>query len=431
MLFLRRVVAGRLMRVGPLNRQIRALSGWAVLLGSIGACGSTEPPPVQIPAQVQKISGDAQTAPAGATLPLPLVLQVNDSGGNPIPGVTVNFTVLQGEGSVSTPTATTGSTGRASTNFTIGTISGSAQEVSAVVQSTTISASFTATADPDPTAFNIDIQFLSAVTPSQRQAFTDAQLRWEAAITGDLEDGLLQEPEVCGEGTPAFNQNIDDVVILVSLVPIDGLGEVLATAGPCWVRDPGFMPILGIMQFDTADLPSLESAGELPTVVLHEMAHALGFGVLWGDQGLLADPSLPPPPAETPIPGADPHFTGTQAIAAFDAAGGATYVAGAKVPVEDTGPRSTADVHWRESVFVNELMTGYLNPGPNPLSRLTIASLADQGYAVDLAAADSYSFLSSLRAFDNRPKLLLKNDIRRGPIRKVDRSGRVTGEVRR
>ena len=508
-----RLVAGRLTRVTPVTQQIRTFSGWVALLGSIGACGGSEPripttvsvspvavsltalgqtqqlvpsvtdqngnslagasvswsstntavatvsqsgvvtaigtgsgdiiatsgsadgtaavTVVQAPAQLLKVSGDAQTATAGTTLPAPLVIQVNDPAGSPIQGRTASFSVTQGDGSISTATAATGNDGRASTTFTTGTVSGSAQVVSVSIVATPLSASFTATAAPDPTSFNIGLQYLSPATATQRQAFTAARLRWQGAITGDLEDGLLQTSAACGAGTPAFNQEIDDVVILVILDSIDGPGDVLGSAGPCWVRDPDYLSILGLMQFDTADMRSLESAGQLSTVVLHEMAHVLGFGLVWDSLRLIADPSLPPPPSETPIPGADPHFTGTQAIAAFDDAGGATYTASAKVPVENAGGRGTADSHWRESVLVNELMTGYINSGQNPLSRLTIAALADQGYTVDFAAADSYSFLSSLRALDSRPVLHLKNDIRRGPIRKVGRDGRVTGEVRR
>jgi hypothetical protein len=41
-------------------------------------------------------------------------------------------------------------------------------------------------------------------------------------------------------------------------------------------------------------------------------------------------------------------------------------------------------------VFANELMTGFLNPGVNPISRLTIAALEDLGYEVDYGAADPY-----------------------------------------
>jgi hypothetical protein len=506
MLLLPRVVAGRLTRLGPMTRQIRTLSAWAALLGSLGACGGTDPriptsvtlstfmvsfaalgqtqqlspsvtdqdgnalpatvtwsssntgvatvsqsglvtavgagsadvtatagsasataqiTVVQTPTQLLKVSGDAQTATAGTTLPAPLVVQVNDAGGNPIPGRTATFTVTQGDGSTGSATVATGTNGRASTTFTTGTASGSPQGVSVSIAATALLVSFSATAAADPTTFNIGLQYLSTATPTQRQAFTDARLRWQAAITGDLEDGTINTAAACGPGSPAFNQDIDDVVILVNLIPIDGPGNVLASAGPCWVRDPGLLSILGVMQFDTADLPALESSGQLSQVVVHEMAHVLGFGLIWNDLGLLADPSLPP------TNGTDPHFTGAQSITAFNNVGGAGYVAGAKVPVEDTGGEGTADGHWRETVLGSELMTGYVNPGQNPLSVVTLAALADQGYAVDLATADAYSVMLSLRALDTRPKFLLRNDILRGPIRKVDRHGRVTGELRR
>ena len=95
----------------------------------------------------------------------------------------------------------------------------------------------------------------------------------------------------------------------------------------------------------------------MQVVILHEMGHVLGFGTIWSDLSLLADPSL--------SGGTDPHFTGAQAIAAFNAIGGATYIASAKVPVEDMGGEGTADAHWRESVFGNELMTGFVEASTN------------------------------------------------------------------
>lgn len=407
---------------------VRAESaGSATITATAGAASATaQVNVVQTPAQIQKVSGDAQTALAGQPLTSPLVAQVNDAGGSPIPGATVTFAVAEGDGSIGTATTTTGSDGRAATTFTAGTIAGSAQTVSAATATPALSVSFTAIAAADPTSFNIGIRFLSPVTPTQRQAFTAARLRWEAAITDDIEDGLLQAGAgTCGTGSPAVNQDIDDVVILVSFVDIDGPGDVLAGAGPCWIRDPGFLTILGAMQFDSADLPVLEANGSLSNVILHEMGHVLGFGTLWAIQGFLADPSLPP------ASGTDPHFTGPQGVAAFDDVGGVAYVAGAKVPVEDTGGEGTADAHWRESEFGNELMTGFIGAGQNPLSIVTLASLADQGYGMDFAAADPYSLLLSLRAFGDQPKLRLRNDILRLPIRKVDSRGRVTGVLRR
>jgi hypothetical protein len=42
-------------------------------------------------------------------------------------------------------------------------------------------------------------------------------------------------------------------------------------------------------------------------------------------------------------------------------------------------------------VFTNELMTGWANSGTLPLSRVTIGSLQDIGYAVNYAAADLFT----------------------------------------
>ncbi|MEA2722932.1 MAG: hypothetical protein QOH59_703 [Gemmatimonadales bacterium] len=421
--------SGLVTAVGSGTAQVTATAGSATAIAQVTV--------TPLPTQLQKISGDGQTGPAGATLPAPLVVQVNDAGGTPVQGRTVTFTVTDGDGSTGTGTAVTGSNGQASTTFTTGSVAGAAQRVSVTVAGTALSAAFTAVAEADHTGFNIGLKYLSPATPAQQQAFNNARLRWETVISADLEDVLLQSAAgACGDDTPAVDQTVDDVLILVRLAPNDGPGGILGGAGPCFVRstDPPDDPVdpltvMGVMEFDTEDLQSLEDGGFLEDVILHEMGHVLGIGTLWDFQGLLADPSLSP--SGTPNPGADPHFTGSQAIAAFDNAGGLTYV-GEKVPVEDMGGVGTADAHWRESVLDNELMTGFIGSGLNPLSRITIASLADQGYPVNFAAADPYSFLlGSLRALDSRPKLLLKNDILRHPIRKVDRHGRVTGVLRR
>lgn len=403
-------------------------SGSAQITAEAGsASASAQVSVVQTPAEIEKISGDAQAAPAGSTLPSPLVVQVNDARGNPVPGATVVFAVTEGEGTTSSTTVLTGPDGRASTSYTTGTVSGSSQVVSATIQTTALSVAFTATAAADPSSFNIGIRFISSATPTQRQAFTDARVRWEAAISGDLEDGFLQSPAGdCANGAPAISQDIDDLLILVSLVEIDGEGGVLGGAGPCYIRTGNNLTILGTMQFDVADLEMLEAEGFLSNVILHEMGHVLGFGTLWDLQSLLVDPAE----GAVPNPDADTHFIGAQAIAAFDDIGGTAYVSGAKVPVENTGGPGTADGHWRESVFDTELMTGFIGSGASPLSVVTLASLADVGYGVDFTKADGFALSLSLRAFAGRPQLRLKNDILRLPVRKVDTRGRVTSILR-
>lgn len=139
------------------------------------------------------------------------------------------------------------------------------------------------------------------------------------------------------------------------------------------------------MWFDPRHL----SADALHFTALHEIGHVLGFGTLWDHFGYLQDPA-----AAAPSRPPDTHFSGALASAAFNRAGGASYP-GAKVPVENDTARypGAANVHWRESVFGDELMTGGVRGARGtfePLSSVTVASLADLGYAVDYAAADAF-----------------------------------------
>jgi hypothetical protein len=210
---------------------------------------------------------------------------------------------------------------------------------------------------------------------------------------------------------------MDDLVIYVELVPIDGVNNVLGSAGPCLIREEGPLgvgpTVVGKMRFDTADLPSLEAAGQLDEVVLHEMGHVIGFGSLWQDLELI-----------TGVGGSDPHFTGPSARSAWRVAAANLGFTGNIVPVENTGTPGTRDSHWRESVARNELMTGFLNPaGANPLSAFTIGSLRDMGYVVNDAVADPVELLPLLRGAPGSPLELreapLPDDIlvvRRGTI---------------
>jgi hypothetical protein len=211
---------------------------------------------------------------------------------------------------------------------------------------------------------------------------------------------------------------VDDVLILADLQPIDGPGGILGRAGPCVTRLANNLPVLGVMTFDTDDLDDLVSFDLLEEVVVHEMGHVLGIGTLWPVQGLLAEP--------VSQGGTDPHFTGAQAITAFNAAGGTDYP-DQKVPVETEGGPGTEDSHWRESVFDNELMTGFINLGANPLSAITVRSLADQGYTVNPAGADPYTLaLPGLRAGARGRTFILQGDAMRLPVRRVDQTGRLS-----
>lgn len=239
--------------------------------------------------------------------------------------------------------------------------------------------------------FDIVVSFASPVSASVQQAFERAASRWESIIVGDLPNS--SGGGTCGKFT--VPSNVDDVVIFAESVTMDGRGGILGSAGPCRIRgkSQGYLPIAGSMSFDSVDLAAMDSAS-LENVIMHEMGHVLGIGTLWDLRGHLKLPT------RTNGVGADTHFNGPAAIEAFDDLGGTSYTGGAKVPVENTqGGSGTLDGHWRESVFVNELMTGFLNSGANPLSAITIGSLSDLGYDTRLEAADAFSWpVSSFRA---------------------------------
>jgi Leishmanolysin len=204
---------------------------------------------------------------------------------------------------------------------------------------------------------------------------------------------------------------------------IDGPGNVVAAAGPCILRDEGYLPAQGYMELDAADLATLEEQDLLGSVVLHEMAHVLGFGTIWNFSPGSGSPS------NAFLRGSntdDPTFSGPAARAAFYGALGSAGYSGTPVPVEATGGSGTAHSHWRESNFETELMTGWLDGGTNPLSAVTVAQFRDLGYTVNDALADSYSLPALLRTL-SPPALELVEDVLPMPIVVINRSGRMVG----
>jgi PKD repeat protein len=268
------------------------------------------------------------------------------------------------------------------------------------------------------------------LTASQRTVVDNAAARWESFITADLASAaLIRAASSCGGATvPALNETVDDLVIYLEFIPIDGAGGVLGSAGPCRIRGSGSLPLLGGMKFDTADLANLEAQGRLEDVIVHEMGHVLGIGTLWNMFGLLNDPTNP-----SPEPINDTWFSGTAATAAFNSIGGTGYSGGAIVPLENdnvTYSAGSLNGHWRESVFSNELMSPAIGFGANPLSVVTSESLSDLGYAVNSSGADVFTLSFSLVDSDQQPVLRLVDDIWQGPIEIVDAQGRVTASFR-
>ena len=373
------------------------------------------------PGTITISAGHNQAAMVGTAVAAAPAVQVRDPAGNPLSGMTVTFTVSSGGGTVGNATAVTDAGGIASAgSWVLGPVAGP----------NTLSVSVQGLAVP-PAVFRgigcagrgagyaMTLCFTSSVTASQRQVFVDAAARWASIITADLPDLTATIPaSSCGTGSPSLSMTIDDLVIFAAVEHIDGPGQVLGQAGWCYRRSGG-LPIVGLMRFDAADVANLEAGGQFSSVILHEMGHVLGIGTLWNAFGLLHNPSSAGSTLDT-------YFSGAGAIAGFDAVGGSTYTAGQKVPVENTGGPGTINGHWRESVLGRELMTGFLNSGvANPLSLVTVRSLADLGYVVDVNAADAY-MLSLQAGGAPGATLRLHNDLYTGPRYTIDRQGRRT-----
>jgi hypothetical protein len=276
------------------------------------------------------------------------------------------------------------------------------------------------------------------LTSSQRDAIDAAVAKLQSIITGDVPDipDGTTFPVIgscAGASVPPMQEGVDDVIIYLEFVPIDGPNNVVGSAGPCFSRSGTALSLVGGMRFDTADLAAIEAAGLLDEILLHEMMHVLGFGIFWeSPTDYLEQPSNPNAPGYNAAM-TDTHFTGSAAIAAFNALGGGSYTGGNVVPVEnDTTEFSegSLDGHWRESVFDEEIMTPAANLPANPLSRLTVAQFQDLGYTVNLNAADPYvkTFSVVLPGAETHgaaqgPIIDLSGDVWRGPIYSLDSAG--------
>lgn len=244
--------------------------------------------------------------------------------------------------------------------------------------------------------YDIDLVFVAGGTESQNNIIRQAAERWESVIARDVFERLifLEGPlgsNHCGPGS-AVTEDIDDMIVFVNVDSIDGSGNAVARSQPCAVASYPFtgatsflQPRTGSVALDRDDIARLESDGVLLSVVTHQFAHALGFHPrIWNMREQLRNPSLPD------SPGADTHFAGPVAIAAFDAAGGGDY-GGGKVPVENGAVPGSSDNHWRAGVFGDELMTPVLTGSEQPLSLITLDALYDIWYEIDPGAADAFT----------------------------------------
>lgn len=282
--------------------------------------------------------------------------------------------------------------------------------------------------DPD---FDIEIRYWPGTDPGdlERLRIEAAAVRWERLLKSGLPDAVVRGSAGCGEGSPALQETVDDLVVYVRYVELDALAE----SGPCLVRRDGTFPITGTIWLDGPNRVGQLQSAVLEALVMHELAHVLGFGSLWKARSLLRDASIGG--------GDDPHFVGELALSWFETSGGTQYQ-GAKIPVDDSGVRGTADTHWRLFPFEEELMTPIIFYPDNPLSPVTAAAMADLGYDVDIGEAEPWQLPSARGSsrsvgVPGEPAaagirvLELDESTPRWPIGIVDATGRLLGHLPR
>ena len=228
--------------------------------------------------------------------------------------------------------------------------------------------------------FDIELVFLADFTQPQKRVIEYAARRWMSIIREDLPDYTFTRgfSNTCGDHSyriPA-GERIDDLRIYIT--SFYEYGGFRGWGGPDVLRETSHLSVVGCMGFNS-DVNSVSWV-----TALHEIGHVLGVGTLWYNLGFLQNPSENNPNADT-------HFNGPLAIAAFNDAGGWDY-AGAKVPVHRQGGPGSVDSHWRNSVLDGELMTSSSGVG---LSAITLQSLADLGYNVDVTQAEPYTLPSA------------------------------------
>lgn len=220
---------------------------------------------------------------------------------------------------------------------------------------------------PAPLAKTYELLLDLDVPVEDKVYFRRARDTWTAIIKGDLPDvrsaGLAPLDGGC-----AYPAVIDDLYVCCQYIAIDGPGNVVGRTSVLSTRsgNEGFgLPATARLRLDAADVASLKASGNFQQAVLHELGHALGFGTIWREKGVIKNE------------GTTCVYNGTRATAEYRAISGC-----GRVP--------TTCGHWNDTCLTRELMTTILSPNA-ALSRFTIGSMQDLGYVVDYSTADPFT----------------------------------------
>lgn len=192
-------------------------------------------------------------------------------------------------------------------------------------------------------------------------------------------------------GPQSVETRYDGLDLDISVVPIDGPGNVLAFAGPTRTIDygapNGFNGALadeGIVRIDEDDIAAMIIRDSFRDTLMHEMFHAIGSGTLWERHGLVDSTGF--------------AYTGSHALDFYQRETGDMHAG--FVPLETGGGPGTAGGHWEDDdpYFVDRLnQRQEINTGTDFgfetfISNVTLASFRDIGYLVPSLGGDEYQF---------------------------------------
>lgn len=235
-----------------------------------------------------------------------------------------------------------------------------------------------------PSRYNIDIVFLDNGTLSDRERtiVETAAAKWESVLVGDLPD-VADTPYGLIDDIRLEVRTFSEASGLLGFYqggPLDNSGFDPQNPALYRSEEEGFLPYVGNLSLNQLALGNDEQTFQ--DTVLHEMGHALGFfDDMFFARGLTR--GLSRGPFGGVQAGPDPQFIGANAVREYNEIFSRN---GDSVPLENFGQAS----HWRESVFISELMDPFANGTFAPLSRVTVGAFQDLGYGVDYAAADFY-----------------------------------------
>jgi len=219
------------MPVSRVSRWFFALAAFLATVTVTSTCGK-DPTGPQVPAALQRMSGDGQSGIVGQALPNPLVVKVVDGAGAGVPGVSVAWSVTSGGGTVSTATTTTDALGAATVTWILGPASAANTVSASIAGVPTIAAVlFSATAIPgQATKLAFSVQPSAAVagatlSPAVQVAVQDAQGNTVTTSTASVTLGITSGTGTSGAvlGGTLTRAAVSGVATFASLT-IDKMG---------------------------------------------------------------------------------------------------------------------------------------------------------------------------------------------------------------